>query len=166
MQDLSDLMLLREYAERGHEPAFSEIVRRHADVVYASALRQAGSPDLAQDIAQSVFSDLARKGRTLASTLNGEAALLGWLYRSTRFAALNKLRDDRRWRTRERHAMEHLSEAQTPSEWESVQPVLDEVIAELNYEDREALLLRFFKSKDFRAIGLVLGISDDAAQKR
>jgi RNA polymerase sigma factor (sigma-70 family) len=166
MQDLSDLMLLRDYAERGHEAAFSEIVRRHTDVVYASALRQAGSPDPAQDIAQSVFSDLARKARTLASTLNGEAALVGWLYRSTRFAALNQLRDDRRWHTRERHAMEHPSEAQTPSEWEGVQPVLDEVMAELNDEDREALLLRFFKAKDFRAIGVVLGISDDAAQKR
>lgn len=166
MQDLSDLMLLRDFAERGHEAAFSEIVRRHTDVVYASALRQAGSPDPAKDIAQSVFSDLARKARTLAITLNGEAALLGWLYRSTRFAALNQLREDRRWRTRERHAMEHLSEVQTPSEWEGVQPVLDEVMAELNDEDREALLLRFFKAKDFRAIGLVLGISDDAAQKR
>ena len=37
---------------------------------------------------------------------------------------------------------------------------------DLRNEDREALLLRFFKDRDFRAIGAALGISDDAAQKR
>jgi len=31
---------------------------------------------------------------------------------------------------------------------------------------REALLLRYFKNNDFRAVGESLGISDDAAQKR
>src|SRR5678816_4361481 len=39
-------------------------------------------------------------------------------------------------------------------------------MADLSDEDREALLLRFFKNHDFRAIGLALGVSDDAAQKR
>ena len=105
MQEQSDIQLLRDYAEHGHEAAFREIVSRHADVVYASALRQTGSPDLARDIAQSVFTHLARKALSLAGTLNGDAALLGWLYRSTRFAALNQLRDDRRRHARERQAM-------------------------------------------------------------
>jgi RNA polymerase sigma factor (sigma-70 family) len=167
MQEQSDTQLLRDYAEHRHEAAFREIVSRHADVVYASALRQAGSPDLARDIAQSVFTDLARKAQSLAGTLTGDASLLGWLYRSTRFAALNQLRDDRRRQARERHAMQHLDPAsETAPEWERVQPVLDEAMAELSDEDREALLLRFFKNRDFRAIGAALGISDDAAQKR
>jgi len=167
MQEQSDTQLLCDYAEHGHEAAFREIVSRHADVVYASALRQAGSPDLAQDIAQSVFADLARKARSLAGTLNGDVALLGWLYRSTRFAALNQLRDDRRRLARERLAMQQLDPAaETAPQWERVQPVLDEAMAELSDEDREALLLRFFKDRDFRAIAAALGISDDAAQKR
>ena len=167
MQKKSDIQLLRDYAEHGHEAAFREIVSRHADVVYASALRQAGSPDLARDITQSVFTDLARKARSLAGTLTGDASLLGWLYRSTRFAALNQLRDDWRRHARERLAMQQLDPAsETAPEWECVQPVLDEAMAELSDEDREALLLRFFKDRDFRAIGAALGISDDAAQKR
>jgi len=33
-------------------------------------------------------------------------------------------------------------------------------------DDREALLLRFFKNSDFQSIGHALGLSDDAAQKR
>src|SRR6266704_2142069 len=166
-QEQSDTQLLRDYAEHGREAAFREIVSRHADVVYASALRQAGSPDLARYIAQSVFTDLARKARLLAGALTGDASLLGWLYRSTRFAALNQLRDDRRRNARETHAMQQLdSVSETAPEWERVQPVLDEAMAELSDEDREALLLRFFKNRDFRAIGVALGISDDAAQKR
>jgi hypothetical protein len=36
----------------------------------------------------------------------------------------------------------------------------------LSDEDRDALLLRFFKNHDFRSVGRALGISDDAAQKR
>src|SRR5258708_1995405 len=132
-QEQSDTELLRDYAEHGHEAAFREIVSRHADVVYASALRQAGSPDLAHDIAQSVFTDLARKAQSLAGTLTGDASLLGWLYRSTRFAALNQLRDDRRRQARERQAMQKLDPAsETAAEWERVQPVLDEAMAELS----------------------------------
>src|ERR1043166_1228315 len=167
MQEQSDTQLLRDYAEHAHEAAFGEIVSRHADVVYASALRQAGSPDLARDIAQSVFTDFARKARLLAGTLNGDASLLGWLYRSTRFAALNQLRDDRRRHARERLAMQQLDTAAEPApDWERVQTILDEAMAELSDEDREALLLRFFKKRDFRAIGASIGVSDDAAQKR
>ena len=167
MQDQTDAQLLRDYAEHRNEAAFCELVRRHADVVYASALRQVGSPDLAQDIAQSVFSDLARKAQPLAGTLTGESSLLGWLFRSTRFLALNQLRDDRRRQARERQAMQHFDPAaETAREWERVQPVLDEAMADLRDEDRDALLLRFFKNRDFRAVGAALGVSDDAAQKR
>ena len=60
MQKQSDAQLLREYAERGCEPAFREIVTRHADLVYSAALRCVNSSDLACDVAQSVFTDLSR----------------------------------------------------------------------------------------------------------
>ena len=167
MLEKADAQLLRDYADHRNEAAFRELVSRHADVVYASALRQVSSPDLAHDITQSVFTDLARKAQPLAGTLTGDASLLGWLYRSTRFLALNQMRDDRRRQARERHAMEHFDPAsETVPEWERVQPVLDEAMAELSDEDRDALLLRFFKNRDFRAIGAALGVSDDAAQKR
>ncbi len=167
MQEPTDAQLLRDYAEHRDEAAFRELVSRHAEVVYASALRQVSSPDLAQDIAQTVFTDLARKAQPLVGTLTGDASLVGWLFRSTRFLALNQLRDDRRRQARERQAMQHFDPAaETAPEWERVQPVLDEAMADLNDEDREALLLRFFKNRDFRAIGAALGVSDDAAQKR
>jgi RNA polymerase sigma factor (sigma-70 family) len=156
-----------DYAEHGHEAAFREIVTRHTDVVYSSALRQVGSPEQARDVAQCVFGDLARKAKPLASELAGNASLLGWLYRSTRFAALRLMRDERRRHARERQVMEHFNPASEESpHWDRVSPVLDEAMADLNDEDREALLLRFFKNHDFRAVGTALGVSDDTAQKR
>jgi RNA polymerase sigma factor (sigma-70 family) len=170
MQPHSDAQLLREYARQRLEAAFGELVARHADLVYSAALRQVDSPDVARDVAQTVFIDLARKARTLAEKLPPDASLVGWLYRSTRFATLNLVRGDQRRQARERQAMEQVETINpTPEaalDWERVRPLLDEAISSLDEEDRDALLLRFFKNQDFRAVGVALGVSDDAAQKR
>ena len=162
----SDAELLREYAERGSEAAFAEIAARYTNLVYSAALRQVSSPDLARDVGQSVFSDLARKARSISQQMTASASLAGWLYRGTRFAALTMRRGELRRQTRERQAMEQLTVAETTPDWEEVRPLLDEAMAELEETDREALLLRYFKNEDLRAVGTALGVSDDAAQKR
>jgi DNA-directed RNA polymerase specialized sigma24 family protein len=106
MQEQSDVQLLRDYATSADEAAFREIVARYTDLVYSAALRQVTSSVLAREIAQNVFTDLARKARQLAASR--PSSLVGWLYRSTRFAALNQMRDDRRRVARERQAMDRL----------------------------------------------------------
>jgi len=82
----SDAQLLCEYAAQGSEPAFAEIVARHIDLVYSAACRQTGSPELAREIAQSVFTDLARKAPVLVGAFSADASLVGWLFRGTRLA--------------------------------------------------------------------------------
>ena len=166
MQSKSDAQLLSEYAERGSEAAFAEIVTRHADLVHSAALRQVDSPDLARDVAQRIFSDLARKAKPVSCKLSPESSLVGWLYRSTRFAALNVRREEHRRQARERQAMEQFNPTDDSPAWEQIRPLLDEGMEELSDADRDALLLRFFKNQDLRAVGVALGISDDAAQKR
>jgi RNA polymerase sigma factor (sigma-70 family) len=167
MQAKSDAQLLRQYAVEKSEAAFGAVVHRYADLVYSAAWRQAGSPDLAGEIAQSVFIDLARKARSLAGSLREDASLAGWLYRATRYAALNLMREERRRRARERQVMQELqSTSDSSSNWESVAPLLDEAISALDDQERDALLLRYFKNQDFRAVGAALGVSDDTAQKR
>jgi RNA polymerase sigma factor (sigma-70 family) len=167
MSDKPDAQLLREYAEDTNEAAFCELVARHTDLVYAAALRQVDSDDLARDVAQSVFTDLARKARSLAAEQAGRPSLAGWLYRGTRFAALGQLRADRRRQAHERQVMDQLdSTPDAPAGWDRFGPFLDAAMSDLPQEDREALLLRFFQNRDFRAIGASLGVSDDAAQKR
>jgi RNA polymerase sigma factor (sigma-70 family) len=165
--DTSDAQLLRDYAEHGTEAAFAQIVARHTDLVYSAALRQCGSPETAREIAQSVFTDLARKALSVATPLTSDASLIGWLYHATRYAALTALRSERRRLAREQLLMQqHDSTPSLESDWSLVAPVLDEAMEELNDGDREAVLLRFFKNLDFAAVGRALGVSDDAAQKR
>ncbi|MBL9126001.1 MAG: hypothetical protein JNL97_00070, partial [Verrucomicrobiales bacterium] len=71
-----DSELLRRYVQDGSEAAFTELVRRHVDLVYSAALRLVGGDrHLAQDVTQVVFLDLCRKARALAR----RESLAGWL---------------------------------------------------------------------------------------
>src|SRR4051812_49065648 len=94
--------LLAEYAA-GSEAAFREIVSRYIDFVYSAALRLvAGDAHLAEDIAQTVFLDLARA----ASSLSTDVRLGGWLHRHTCFVAAKTMRSNRRREIREREAVQ------------------------------------------------------------
>src|SRR3989454_2376934 len=167
MQPKSDAQLLREYAEQGAETAFAEIVARHTNLVYSAALRQVDSPDIAAEVAQSAFIGLARGARDLSRKLADSASLAGWLCRSARNISLNLRRDEFRRHSRERQAMENLdSIPDTTPDWERLCPVVDEAMSELSEPDYDALVMRFFKNQDLRSVGLGLGVSDDAAQKR
>src|SRR5258706_5132175 len=167
MQSRSDAQLLREYAEHGVEPAFTEIVTRHANLVYSAALRQVDSPDMAAEIAQSVFIGLARGARSLSPRLAEDASLAGWLCRSARNISLNFRRDEFRRHSRERQAMEELDPiSETAPDWERLRAVLDEAMSELSEPDYDALVMRFFNNQDLRSIGRALGVNDDTAQKR
>ena len=62
-----DASLLHRYADEDAQDAFAELVRRHLGLVYHAALRQTGGdPHRAQEVAQIVFTDLARKASDLA----------------------------------------------------------------------------------------------------
>ncbi len=156
--------LLRRFAEAGDEAAFRELVARHLDLVYSAALRQLnGDTHLAEDAAQTVFADLARKARSLPRGV----VLTGWLYEAARFAAAKMVRGEQRRRAREQEAATmHDPAPESTPDWEPLRPVLDTAMGELSATDRNAVLLRFFERKDFRAVGTALGLSEDAAQKR
>src|SRR3970040_1530009 len=95
--------LLAQYAESGSETAFRELVTRYVDLVYSAAVRLVnGDTHLAEDVTQTVFTNLARKARTLSR----EVMLGVWLHRSACFAARNALRGERRRQARERRAVE------------------------------------------------------------
>jgi len=162
----SDGELLRRYAETNSEDAFAELVRRHLDLVYSAALRQLnGDAHLAQDVAQSVFTDLARK----AASLVGRQAIAGWLYTGTHHAAAKAVRTEQRRHTREQeaHAMEDLLRDSGPNpDWETLRPVLDTAMHELNEADREMILLRYFENRQHADIGEQFGLSENAARMR
>jgi RNA polymerase sigma factor (sigma-70 family) len=160
---MEDLQLLREYVEQRSEPAFTQLVNRHIDFVYSTALRIVSDSQLAQDITQLVFIKLARK----AAAFRGGTILAGWLYRTTQFTAETVLRGEWRRRKREKIAMELTSpHDDSDSIWKGVAPLLEPAMARLRQADQDAVLIRFFGGKSLREVGQALGISDDAAQKR
>jgi RNA polymerase sigma factor (sigma-70 family) len=163
---MNDDELLQRYAASRCEAAFTELVKRYVDLVHSAALRQVGGDaHLAQDVTQAVFIDLARK----AASLPGSTVLAGWLYTGTRYAAAKAVRSEQRWRAREQEAMrmqESLSESAREPEWDQLRPALDAVMHELNEQDRNAVLLRYFEGRQLAEVGAKLGLSEDAARKR
>ena len=162
----SDAELLCRYVEHRSEAAFAELVRRHLDLVYFTALRLvSGDAHRAQDVAQVVFSDLARK----AASLTNRDTLAGWLHTSTRFAASNVRRIEFSRHHHEQEAAKMnavFSENNQSVEWERLRPMVDDVIAGLDERDREAVLMRFFENQPFAKIGAALRLSEDAARMR
>ncbi len=169
-----DRQLLRRYAADGSEAAFGELVARHVNLVYSAALRRTGGDaHLAQDAAQLVFTDLARKARSLPENV----VLAGWLHRATRYAAAQLLRTERRRAAREQEAVTMnsiLSEADsdptrrspTDADWAQIRLLLDAALDELGDDDRDALVLRFFEQRSLAEVGQALGANEDAARKR
>jgi len=165
--NVEDRVLLERYGREGCEASFAELVRRHIDLVWGTACRVTGDAEWARDVAQGVFSDLARKARFFPSG----ASIPGWLYRAASMAARNALRANLRRARREREAMEthstHGSAVPGPdAEAERLMPLLDEGLRSLPEKDRELVVLRFFARKSLAEIGGVFAISEDAAQKR
>ncbi len=158
----SDLELLRRYSHGRSEDAFTEIVRRYVDLVYSAALRQAHSPQLAEEIAQSAFTDLARQAPHLAPN----TILTAWLCEVTRRTAIDVVRGEARRQIREQTATELNTMKATEADWTQIGPLLDEAVSTLDAAERAAVLLRYFENRSLREVGQQLGISDDAAQKR
>ena len=159
-----DSELLAAFARTHSEDAFAELVRRHVGLVYSAAVRQVqGDAHLAEDVAQLVFSDLARKAAALAR----RDSLTGWLYTSTHFAATKLIRAEARRRRREEHFMGEPTTATSPeANWEEIRPALDAAMHELKAADREAILLRYFENRPFAEVGAKLGVNENAARMR
>src|SRR4051794_37843440 len=65
MTSTNDLDLLGKFVRDQSQDAFTTLVQRHLNLVYYAALRQVRSPQLAEEVAQSVFTDLARNAARL-----------------------------------------------------------------------------------------------------
>lgn len=158
-----DGQLLTDFVEHAADGAFTELVRRHVHLVYATALRRThGDNGLAADVTQHVFIGLARN----ASRLRREGSVAGWLHHHTLYEASKALRSEQRRREREREFAIMNSTESPDAVWAQLAPVLDDALGRLAASDREALLLRFLEDCDLRAVGSALGIGEDAAQKR
>ena len=162
----ADSELLRLYADTRSEAAFTQLVQRHLNTVYAAAFRRlGGDAHHAADVAQIVFTSLARH----ASSLAHRPVLTGWLHTATRHAAIDLIRREQRRNAREQQASA-LADVNTPdrpsTDWDQLRPILDTAIDQLGEHDRELVLLRFFENRSFANIGAQLALTEDAARMR
>src|SRR6266571_4228718 len=160
--DMNDWSLLREYVERRSEAAFETLVRRHLDMVYSAAWRQADGADIAEEVAQAVFVLLARK----APRLRAGVVVAGWLYRTASLTARRALRDQTRRRIKEKEAFEMRLTDSNDEVWTRLMPHLDGALANLGEAERTAIVLRFLERRSFSDVAAALSISEDAAKKR
>ncbi len=159
---MSDHELLQSYARDHAQPAFATLVERHINLVYSAARRQVQSSHLAEEIAQSVFIELAR----CAAKIPPAQPLPAWLYVVTRRVALNARRQESRRLARETTAAEIAAMKTPPESWPRIAELLDDAMDTLSDTERSAVVLRFFENQSLCEVGASLGISEDTAQKR
>ena len=151
----SDEDLVRRYVA-GDQAAFSEIVSRHRNRVYAVALRVCGRPEDALDVTQDVFVSAYRK----LSTFRAEALLTTWLHRLTVNAAL----DLARRRTRRDHAsLDDAGETPDPSPGPEERGVaahrateVRRALARLSPEFRAVIVLHDLHDLDYQGVAEAL----------
>ena len=164
--NMTDGELLQHYVRDHSDASFEELVKRHVNLIYSAALRQVnGDTHLAEDVTQSVFTDLARK----AAKLTNHTSLTAWLYASTRFVAANIRRTEQRRSNREQEA--HTMNAtfntmESEPDWVQIRPLLDEAMHTLDDEDRQAVLMRHFENRSYAEIGASLGLNENTARMR
>jgi uncharacterized protein (TIGR03435 family) len=164
MPDANDMDLVREFARHNSETAFTELVRRHINLVYSVALRCTRNPNDAEEVTQAVFIILARK----AVSLGERTVFTGWLYETTRFVSTRLLRNNDRRQRREQEAymQSTLNETDTAGVWEKLSPDLETAMSQLATRDRALLVLRFYENKTGSEAAALLGIREAAAHKR
>lgn len=161
----SDANLLDEWLRHQSEPAFVALVRRYQPLVHAVALRRCADDSLAAEASQLAFISLAGK----AASLRSRNSLAGWLHLTALHHCRNLMRRNKR-EARKLHRLRTHMDTQlqdhSPDAWQQVRPVIDEALASLSDQDRETLLLRFYRALSVKEIAAVQGIALDAARKR
>lgn len=138
-------------AKTGNQDAFAALVERHQGRVYNLALRLAGSPEDAADLAQEAF---LKAWRGLPA-FQGDSSFSTWLYRLTNNTCIDFLRAEARRKGAapslslddEENGLANLTPDLAPSPQErleerELQEALEKGLRQLSPDHRQALALR------------------------
>jgi RNA polymerase sigma-70 factor (ECF subfamily) len=152
--------------QRGESDAYRALFESHKDKVYSIALRFAGDPAVAMDIAQDTFVKLM--GRI--QQYRWESSFDAWLYRLVVNSCMDYRRRQKRWLP----LMEDvLNTFKTPKETALVDLLLDEkqqkiqdLVSGLVPEQKMVVVLRYTEDMSYEEIADVLGCSRGTVASR
>lgn len=143
LSEVSDQDLLSRHVE-GDPDAFSELVKRHRDRLWAVALRTLGDREEAADAVQDALLSAYRA----AHTFRGQSAVTTWLHRITVNACLDRARKAASRKTspvddteRLEQLLEPHESASAPAERHDLHRQLLEALGTLPADQRAALVL-------------------------
>ena len=156
---------------RGDGPSWEELVRRHTRRVYNLCYRFTGNAAVAEDLSQEVF---IRVYRTLASYQSTEGAFATWLTSVTRNLLVDHYRRTRRDRLTDSidstpQLEQQSSPARTPDSLAQATELSARVqqgLARLSPELREAVILRDLQGLDYAEIRSVLQVPEGTVKSR
>jgi len=165
----NDRELLRRFLT-GDEEAFSELVQRHAGLVWSACQRVLRHADDADDAFQATFLVLARK----AKSLQWQESIAAWLYQTARRTSLKLRAITARRREVEEQAVQQREDGAAtstgnPAAQASVQElveILDAELASLPLRFREVFLLSQVEGLTRDEVAERLGISITAVKDR
>ena len=156
----TDLDLLKRYAADGDGLAFTQLARRHRDMVYRTCYRVLGNNADAEDAAQECFVALARSaGRVSAS-------VAGWLHRVAARSAKTLKERDQVARERERAAAEFALAPDEDAAWEEISPYVDQAIDRLPDRLRIPLVLYYLDGRNQSTVAEELGVDQSTVSYR
>jgi RNA polymerase sigma-70 factor (ECF subfamily) len=163
----------------GDAVAWEEIVRLHNRRIYNLCYRFTGSPDNAQDLAQEVFIKIYR---TLKSYNTEKGAFGTWITTLTRNLLVDHYRASKQERLTDsldaapeaEEQAQPLAEtladaapsAETRMRQQDAQKMVQNALAQLSPELREAVILRDLQDMDYREIAQVLRVPEGTVKSR
>lgn len=132
------------------KPELEQLFREHSRMVYRTAYTVVGTAADAEDVLQTVFLQVMRRGPVLENNPKG------YLYRAAMNASLNVIRSRRRF-----EFTDDAERFEVPSDTAAIElhARLTEAIAELSPGDAHVLILRYIHDYTDAEIAKLLGVS-------
>jgi RNA polymerase sigma-70 factor, ECF subfamily len=161
-REQSDESLLHAFLG-GEQQAFTALVRRHEDRMFALALRMTGSRADALDATQDAFLTMFRR----AASFRGEAAFGTWLYRIGINACHDLLRQRAR-RAEEEDDRVEVADERSPRVDDAIAVRIDvaRALGELSEEYREAVVMHDLGGVTYEEIARLTGAAVGTVKSR
>jgi RNA polymerase sigma-70 factor (ECF subfamily) len=161
----TDEDLFREW-QQGSAGALEALVQRHHAPLLAHLTRLTGSPHLAEDLAQETFLRLVRDG----ASYRYPRPFLPWFYTIARHLARNALQSAYARHVTHGSALpDSAGDEPDPADWLERwerREGLHAALAELSFEQREVLSLRFGQEMNVQEAAAVLGVPEGTVKSR